>query len=93
MCESEVWRGANLGREGKVRREEKEQSYVEAKVSQRRRGNGRQGAVEEEGAPIRPRSCVRKDGDRARASEQAESDTTERRGLRAWRAWPGLPWP
>lgn len=46
---------------------------MDAKVSQRRRGNGRQAAVEEGGAPIRPRSCVRKDGDRA--SEQAESDT------------------
>lgn len=57
-------------------------------MSQRRRGNGRQAAVEEEGAPIRPRSCVRKDGDRARTIEQAESDTIERRGLRAWRAWP-----
>lgn len=71
LGEERTWKGK--GREGKVPREEKEQSYVDAKVSQRRRGNGRQAAVEEEGAPIRPRSCVRKDGDRA--SEQAESDT------------------
>lgn len=64
VCESEVLKRSEVG---KVRREEKEQSYVEAKVSQRRRGNGRQGAVEKGGAPIRPRSCVRKDGDRAQA--------------------------
>lgn len=39
-------------------------------MGQRGRGNGRQGAVVEGGAPIRPRSCVRKDGAQARKTTQ-----------------------
>lgn len=91
MCESEVWRGANLGREGKVGREEKEQSYVEAKVSQRRRGNGRQGTVEEEGAPIRPRSSCGKTGT---GREQASKRKATQQNVEVLgHGGPGLPWP